>query len=238
MKELFFDGEQLAGFQKTSMVDYPGRLASVIFFPFCNMRCPWCHNGWLILGGKENGKDESGGALTTLNAALSHIEKRRAVLGGVVLSGGEASLYPHLSALIVFIKNLGLRVKLDVNGTLPDVLEKLFSSPESRPDYVAMDLKTAPLRYAAFMARPEPKEKIAVRIERSAALIRASGIEHEFRSLNLPAPYFTEEDRSALRPLAADSLWNFRPLVRGNCLDPSWNLPPPAPPAGLMSATR
>jgi hypothetical protein len=77
------------------------------------------------------------------------------------------------------------------------------------------------------MANPKPgrEEEIAGLLERSAAIIRASGIEHEFRSLRLPPPYFTEADIDSLRPLALDSLWNFRPLVRGNCLDPSWNQP-------------
>jgi pyruvate formate lyase activating enzyme len=215
-----FDDIQAVGFQKTSLVDYPGRISSVIFFPFCNMRCPWCHNGALILG-KEDRE-----TLIPLQEAFSRIVKRRAVLGGVVLSGGEAALYPRLPELIARIKCLGLLVKLDTNGTFPDILEKILSSRESRPDYIAMDLKAAPARYAELMANPQAagaETEIASRIERSAALIRASGVEHEFRSLNLPAPHFTEADIEALRPLAAESPWNFRPLARGRCLDPSWN---------------
>lgn len=214
----FKDG-QLIGFQKTSMVDYPGKISSVIFFPFCNMRCPWCHNGDLIL-------NRGDGGLVPLNDALSHIEKRRAVLGGVVLSGGEASLYPRIAELIACIKKLKLFVKLDVNGTLPIVLEKILSSPETRPDYIAMDLKIAPPRYAEIMAdKTVIDDDIAAAVERSAALIRESGVLHEFRSLHIPAPYFTEADIDSLRPLVVNSVWNFRPLVRGNCLDPSWNKP-------------
>jgi pyruvate formate lyase activating enzyme len=220
MNELFSDDSQLVGFRKTSMVDYPGRLASVIFFPFCNMRCPWCHNGDLVLN------RQGGGTLIPLGEALYHMVKRRSVLGGVVLSGGEAALYPRLPELIARIKDLGLLVKLDTNGALPDVLEKLISSRKTRPDYIAMDLKVAPARYAELMAKSWSAglgAEAARLIERGAALIRTSGIEHEFRSLNLPAPYFTEADIEALRPLAGGSLWNFRPLIRGNCLDPSWN---------------
>jgi pyruvate formate lyase activating enzyme len=212
----FKDG-QLIGFQKTSMVDYPGKVASVIFFPFCNMRCPWCHNGDLILNRRNEG-------LVPLDEALSHIEKRRRVLGGVVLSGGEASLYPRIAELTARIKDLRLLVKLDVNGTLPVVLEKLLSSSETRPDYIAMDLKIAPQRYAGIMADKSADAcDIAAAVERSAALVRESGVLHEFRSLHLPAPYFTEADLASLRPLAGNSVWNFRPLVRENCLDPSWN---------------
>jgi pyruvate formate lyase activating enzyme len=217
----YFDGKQSVGFQKTSLVDYPGRLASIIFLPFCNMRCPWCHNGDLILGRNR-------AALIPLTEALSQIEKRRKVLGGVVLSGGEAALYPHLPELISYIKRLKLTVKLDTNGAYPDILEKLLSSEETRPDYIAMDLKVAPGRYAGLLpetgeAGKPPGDSIAGRIERSAAIVRASGLEHEFRSLRLPPHYFTETDTDALRPLASNSVWNFRDLVRGNCLDPSWN---------------
>ncbi|MDR2803978.1 MAG: anaerobic ribonucleoside-triphosphate reductase activating protein [Treponema sp.] len=212
-----FDGGQLIGFQKTSMVDYPGKVAAVIFFPFCNMRCPWCHNGDLILNrGSET--------LIPLDEALSHIGKRKSVLGGVVLSGGEASLYPRAAELIAYIKKLGLPVKLDVNGTLPGVLEKILKTRETRPDYIAMDLKIAPARYAEIMA-DKGRSGIAASVERSASLIRTSGIEHEFRSLRLPATYFTEADIAALRPLAGNSVWKFRGLARGNCLDPSWNYP-------------
>jgi pyruvate formate lyase activating enzyme len=221
MNDTFSAGAQPVGFQKTSMVDYPGKVAAVIFFPFCNMRCPWCHNGNLILGGNVGGR-----RLVPLDNALLHIEKRRSVLGGIVLSGGEPSLYSRLPELIARVKRLGLSVKLDTNGAAPSVLEKLLSSPETRPDYIAMDLKLSPLRYAALMADPPPagtEAETARLIERSAALIRTSGIEHEFRSLRLPSPYFTDADMDALRPLAHLSPWNFRPLARGNCLDPAWN---------------
>lgn len=93
MSDVFFDGKQPVGFQKTSLIDYPGRLASIIFFPFCNMRCPWCHNGDLILGRNREG----GEGLTTLDEALSHIAKRRTVLGGVFQEGSRQ--LPRTSSL-------------------------------------------------------------------------------------------------------------------------------------------
>jgi pyruvate formate lyase activating enzyme len=227
MNDTFSDYAQPIGFQKTSLIDYPGKVAAVIFFPFCNMRCPWCHNGDLIMGGSVNGNG-GGRRLVPLGEALLHIERRRSVLGGVTLSGGEPTLYPQLPELIARVKRLGLSVKLDTNGTKPAVLEKLLSLPQTRPDCIAMDLKLSPLRYAALMADPPPagtEAETARLVERSAALIRKSGIEHEFRSLRLPSPYFTDADMDALRPLALLSHWNFRPLVRDNCLDPAWNAP-------------
>ncbi|MDR2143349.1 MAG: anaerobic ribonucleoside-triphosphate reductase activating protein [Treponema sp.] len=234
-------------FRKTSFVDYPALVSAVVFFYGCNLRCPWCHNRELITywknhkGGFSNPPDTDA-VSTDLEKALEHIEKRRKVLGGVVLSGGEPTLFPGLPKLIARVKALGLRVKIDTNGMRPDILEKLFSDPLSRPDYIAMDLKIAPERYAellpgavfgASVDRPagtavgpgtaEPDSNPCARIRRSAELIRRSGIAHEFRSLTLPASRFGKSDLDALAPLAGSSPWHIRPFVPGNCLDPAWD---------------
>jgi pyruvate formate lyase activating enzyme len=204
--------------RKTSLVDYPGKISGVIFFPLCNLRCPWCQNGDLVLGSSEG--------LIPLEEALGFVEKRSKILGGVVLSGGEPTLYPDLGAAIERIKKTGLPVKLDTNGMRPDVLEGLLKPDRSRPDYIAMDLKLAPSRYAELL--PAGSEDLSPAgageaLERSAALVRGSGIAHEFRSLALPGPFFGPADIEALRPLARSSPWHIRPFQRGNCLDPAWN---------------
>jgi pyruvate formate lyase activating enzyme len=242
-------------FRKTSLVDYPALVSAVIFFYGCNLRCPWCHNRDLVVGRKNAGEEFSGPAnndnCTDLEKALAHIEKRQKVLGGVVLSGGEPTLFPGLPELTARIKALGLQVKIDTNGMKPDVLEKLFSDRRTMPDYIAMDLKLAPERYtellpqttsetgatsggglAADVANPPPAAPSAGsanadpggRIRRSAELIRLSGVAHEFRSLSLPQAYFGQNDLEALAPLAGSSPWHIRPFVPGNCLDPVWNL--------------
>jgi len=221
--------EKLVVLRKTSFVDYPGILSAVIFFPGCNLRCPWCHNRELVLG--------TAGACVTLEEALAHIEKRRKVLGGVVLSGGEPVLFPGIGELTVRIKSLGLKVKIDTNGLRPDVLEKLFDTETTRPDYIAMDLKTSPENYGELLADKTGTANPGEALKRSAELIRASGIVHEFRSLALPkAPlpnggnvYFGEEDRAALAELAGGSPWRIRPFVPGNCLDPAWDSVEPEP---------
>jgi pyruvate formate lyase activating enzyme len=239
-------------FRKTSFVEYPALVSAVLFFYRCNLRCPWCHNRELVRDwespkdGFPNPPDINAGS-TDLEKALQHIEKRRNVLGGLVLSGGEPTLFPGLAELIPRIKALGLRVKIDTNGMLPDVLEKLFATPETRPDYVAMDLKIAPERYRELLpgkaSGDEPPTVPATgpavvpaanidadlaadpgeRLRRSAVLIRASGIAHEFRSLALPPPYFGKTDLEALAPLAGSSPWRIRPFVPGNCLDSAWD---------------
>jgi pyruvate formate lyase activating enzyme len=222
--------KKLVVLRKTSFVDYPGCISAVIFFPGCNLRCPWCYNGELALGTSDSGRTVTG--YISLEEALNHIEKRRKVLGGAVLSGGEPTLFSGLGAVIGRIKSLGLRVKLDTNGLLPDVLENLFGAEETRPDYIAVDLKTAPERYGELL--PGNNDRAAnpgENLKRSAALIRSSGIDHEFRSIALPASpnggedatYFGERDRTALAVLAGGSPWHIRPFVPGNCLDPAWN---------------
>ena len=163
----------------------------MFFFPGCNLRCPWCHNRELITG---EAKD-----LTSLEDALAHLRKRRRVLGGVVLSGGEPCLWETLPDLIAEIKAIPLPVKLDTNGMFPAMLEKLFSREETRPDYIALDLKIAPARYAELVNFPQENKniprrnteehgekkkyvetpdsnKLADKLIQSATLIRESGI--------------------------------------------------------------
>ncbi|QQO07504.1 anaerobic ribonucleoside-triphosphate reductase activating protein [Breznakiella homolactica] len=211
-------------FRKTSLIDYPGKLAAVIFFPGCNLRCPWCHNRGLVV------PDEADtGGMTGLDTVLEHIEKRSSVLGGVVLSGGEPTLCASLPALIERIKKMNLLVKLDTNGLCPNVLEKLLSRRETRPDFIALDLKLSPGRYGQLLppgaAFPEPGP--GEMLKKTAALLRDSGIDHEFRSLALPAGFFQEDDIAGLAPLTDESPWYLRKFIPGNCIDPLWNQHPP-----------
>jgi pyruvate formate lyase activating enzyme len=157
---------------------------------------------------------------------LAFLEKRRAVLGGLVISGGEPCLWGELPDFIGAVKKTGLRVKIDTNGTVPAMLEGLLRRGESRPDYLALDLKLAPARYGELLP-PGGGEGGAggpgAALEKSAALLRASGIAHEFRSIALPESFFTEHDVEALAPLVGGAPWYFRAFRGGNCLDPAWN---------------
>ncbi|MDR2782811.1 MAG: anaerobic ribonucleoside-triphosphate reductase activating protein [Treponema sp.] len=207
--------------RKTSLVDYPGKIASALFFTGCNMRCPWCHNRELVLPEPENADQED---IVSLEQALAHIEKRRNVLGGVVLSGGEPSLYRGLSSLIRRIKAMGLAVKLDTNGMNPGMLEKLFQTKETSPDYIALDLKLAPMRYGEITPSAKTSKRTvqaADSLRKSANLIRNSGIDHEYRTLALPV--ITEKDIAALAELADNAPWYVGAFRPGNCLDPAWD---------------
>ena len=200
--------------QKTSLVDFPGKLCSVFFFTGCNLRCPWCHNRDLVT---DSGDLEK----ISLEEAFSHLEKRASVLRAVVLSGGEPSIQNELPEITAKIKKTGLLVKLDTNGINPDMLEKLFSSDDTKPDYIALDLKIAPPRYNELASAKN--KNLGELIAKSAALIKESGIPHEYRSLVLPENYFSEADIEELVPLTDNDPWYFRAYTPGTCLDEQWN---------------
>ncbi|GMO31117.1 MAG: anaerobic ribonucleoside-triphosphate reductase activating protein [Spirochaetaceae bacterium] len=211
-------------FRKTTLVDYPEKVAAAIFFSFCNLRCPWCHNGDLISGKAEE-------TLVTLDEALAHIEKRANLIDGVVISGGEPTLFSELAQLIARIKSFSLDVKLDTNGTKPEVLSALLEEAATTPSYIAMDLKFSPESYIKILAAPsdnsESNSKIKESIVKSAAILReaykAGKTKVEFRSLVLPHSMFNKADIAALKELAGAVPWNIRGFVPGNCLDSAWN---------------
>jgi pyruvate formate lyase activating enzyme len=229
---------------KTSLNDYPQKISSVIFFPFCNLRCPWCHNGEL-LNSAEDGKSPADAV--SLAEALAVIKKRKRLIDAVVLSGGEPTMYADLAGLIARIKDMGLLVKLDTNGLNPKALRDIFGSAETSPDFIAMDLKLRPSRYINLVKKSvfltsEERGRQACSIEKklyeSSGVIAASQAASEFRSLVFPkeaaifggngpnGAFFDAEDVAALRPLARGLPWKARPFKSGACLDERWNLLP------------
>lgn len=160
----------LGGLQKSSLVDYPGKLSSVIFFSGCNFDCPYCHNPELARGGTACPTDLS----------TSHIcrffEQRQGFLDGVVISGGEPTLQNDLEDFCKMIKGFGFPVKLDTNGSRPKVLEKLID--EKLVDYIAMDLKTDPVLYKSFIKPDYGPDPILASIR----ILMESGIDYEFRT--------------------------------------------------------
>ena len=169
----------IAGLTKTTLLDYPEHVAATIFVAGCNFRCPFCHNATLVLPDMA--------APTHIDEAevFSFLEKRKNVLSAVCISGGEPTLAAGLPSFIRQIKELGYLVKLDTNGSRPDVLAALFS--EGLLDYVAMDIKHTKGQYAtACGAGGTAVDGGAFadlgKIEASMALLRDSGIAHEFRT--------------------------------------------------------
>ena len=160
----------IGGLQKNSLIDYPGKISSVIFLSGCNFDCPYCHNPELARGHLP--------CTAELNASeiCRFLKHRRGFLDGVVISGGEPTLDDHLFDLCIRIKQLGYPIKLDTNGSRPRILKQLIDA--GLIDYIAMDLKTDPILYAAYIkpnCSPDP-------ILSSIRHVMQSGIDYEFRT--------------------------------------------------------
>ncbi len=198
------------GLQKTSLVDYPGRVAAVLFLPGCGFRCPYCHNPGLVVPGSGDPPDE----LVPLGEALAFLERRLGLLTGVVLSGGEPTLRDDLHGLVASIRTLGYAVKIDTNGSLPDRIAPAGA------DYVAMDLKTDPERYAELW--PDAPAGAADLIRRSIRAVRGSCADYEFRITCVPG-FVGERDAESIASLLEPGdpvfLQRYRP---GRVLDPAW----------------
>ena len=129
---------KISGLQKLTLLDFPGRVACTVFLGGCNLRCPFCHNSQLLGGDAEELMDSG--------ALLDFLRKRQGVLDGVCITGGEPTLHADLPELLRSIRALGYAIKLDTNGTNPQLLRRLID--EGLVDYVAMDVKNGPDRYA------------------------------------------------------------------------------------------
>lgn len=155
--------------QKTTLVDYPGEVATTLFTGGCNMLCPFCHNPELI---QINGQIP-----IKWQVIFDFLKKRSNVLGGVCITGGEPLLY-ELGEVIKDIHSLGLKVKIDTNGTFPQKLIKL------NVDYIAMDIKTSLEKYRMLGYNGE--KEISEQIKGSIDYIITSNIDHEFRTTVVP----------------------------------------------------
>lgn len=158
----------ISGLLKTTLLDFPGRLAATVFLGGCNFRCPFCHNSDLLDGGGEQIAED---------AVLTFLKKRAGFLEGICISGGEPTLFPELETLIRKVRNLGLLVKLDTNGYRPDVLKKLCR--DHLLDYVAMDIKSGKSGYAQAAGLPDIDLSL---IEESVDFLLYNNIPCEFRT--------------------------------------------------------
>ena len=128
----------IAGFRKTSFIDYPGQPCAVVFTPYCNMDCSYCHNAEILRGSVPLVPEEE---------VMAYLAKRAGLLRALTISGGEPTLQQNLLPFIVAARELGYRIKLDTNGTKPQVLKELMQ--KGLLDYVAMDVKASPEKYDA-----------------------------------------------------------------------------------------
>ena len=169
----------ISGLQKMTLLDFPGKVACTVFFHGCNYRCPFCHNSELLEGRGEE--------LMTEEAFFKFLASRQGLLEGVCVSGGEPTLYKELPAFLAKIKELGFAVKLDTNGSRPEILKLLVA--QNLVDYVAVDAKNSPQSYAQTVGTD--RFDMAA-LEESLRFLIDGNVDYELRT-TLVEPLHTEE---------------------------------------------
>jgi pyruvate formate lyase activating enzyme len=174
---------KFSGLQKVSLIDYPNKVASVLFTPGCNLRCGFCHNWRIAVDPKPPFLQEA--------VALRILESRKKYVDAVVVTGGEPTMHKELPNFLAKLKKRGFQVKLDTNGFYPEVLEECLAYV----DYVALDLKTSPEKYKLLGA------KSTSGLLRSVEMLKMGKVSYEFRTTVVPE-IVTAEDISKICELA------------------------------------
>ena len=206
---------KIKGFIPLSMLDWPGKMCSVIFLGGCNFRCPVCHNHKLVTR-----PDTLPDFL--MDDVVRYLSSRVDWIDGVTVTGGEPTVNPCLQDLLELLAGLGFKVKLDTNGSNPDMLQKLIT--ERLIAAVAMDIKS-PLTQESYCRMAGVPINIDT-LERSITIIRESGIERIFRTTVVPGLVAEEELKKIKSAIGSDSPYILQPFRSGDTLNPSFNETP------------
>lgn len=169
---------KIGGFQKTSILDYPEKISSIIWTVGCNFRCPFCYNKDLVEGKVKTFDEEE---------ILSYLKMRKNLIEGLVITGGEPLIYNDICNFISKVKKLGYKIKIDTNGIYPEKLQKLID--KKLIDYIAMDIKAPKEKYDKLTGVKTDINKI----QKSINIIKNSKIDYEFRTTIIPN-FLTKED--------------------------------------------
>ena len=210
------------GWVRTTLIDFPGEIATILFFGGCNMRCPMCHNPALVL---------QPGTLPdiSIESILSYLKGRKGKITGVVLSGGEPCLSPGLLALMEQLHQMGLKIKLDTNGYRPGILEEVLQT--GWVQYVAMDIKAPLDKYPLLCGMPSIDTN---RIQASIDLIRQYGGLYEFRTTVVPNLLAVEDIADIAIWLSGAKKYILQQFRPQGCLDPDYNHLIPYPTETLL----
>jgi pyruvate formate lyase activating enzyme len=203
---------EIGGLNTFSLSDFPGKVAAVVFTQGCNFRCPYCHNGSL------NPQHAPSELLIPQEHFFEFLEYRSNRLDAVVVSGGEPTIHRDLPAFMRRIKDMGFAVKLDTNGSKPEILKEILEN--NLVDYIAMDIKAPLDKYKKLIGTrlsPMDKDKIKESIE----LISESGVDHEFRTTVVEA-LLTPEDMQVIRKLIpSGSTYRLQKFCPEHAFDPA-----------------
>jgi pyruvate formate lyase activating enzyme len=203
---------KFSGIQKTSLVDYPNRIATVLFTPGCNLRCPFCHNWRIVVDPKPPFLNEE--------AAFKILESRMKYVDTVVVTGGEPTIHKETPRFLKRLKEKGFMVKLDTNGFFSSVLEECLPYV----DYVALDVKTSLEKYRKLGA------KDVTELQKSVETLKTRKVDYEFRTTVVPNLVDAEDIASIGEIVNGAENFVFQQFVSGDTLDKSFNDLKPYPP--------
>lgn len=199
---------KFGGWQRSSLIDFPSKISVVLFTVGCPFRCPFCHNPSLVLPEKF----EQGLPIEEVQAFL---EKRRGVLDGVVISGGEPTIHAGLPDFLRYVKDLGFSTKVDTNGVYPEVIQQLMDA--ALVDYWAMDVKTSMAAYRDVAHVPVP----TAAIQRSIFLLLHGGSDYEFRTTVVRGIHTADDCEQMAREVAGAKRYILQRFQKGETIDPS-----------------
>jgi len=200
---------KVKGFQGTSLLDFPGRVASLVFTGGCNLTCPFCHNAGLVLE-PENFPDYP------LDELLADLKKREGFIDGVVVSGGEPTIDTGLPAFLSLLKERGLQVKLDSNGLAPGVIRSLLE--QHLVDYFAIDIKTSLSRYNELHTQPVMTQSLVETVN----ILKQADVEVEFRTTCIPHLVTETEIDEMGELLRGAPLWVLQQFVPMHAMVEEW----------------
>lgn len=212
----------IKGLQKTTLLDYPGKVSCIVFVGGCNFCCPFCHNSDLVLEPQK---------LPTIaeDDFFNFIKTRVGLLDGVVITGGEPTLYPDLSRFMKKVKGLGFSVKLDTNGSNPEMVKELIK--DRLVDYIAMDLKGPLKKYYKYIGQSQNHGRNAEHIETSIKIISESRVEFELRTTVVPTLHTKKDLLEMAKQLnnIGNVKWYLQQFSPKQCLDPRFENMKPYP---------
>lgn len=199
---------RISGLQKLTLLDFPGRTAATVFTPGCVFRCPFCHNADLVVGMREGEPSGSAFPSMSLDEVFSFLRRRQGLLDGICITGGEPLMQPGIEGFLEQVRALGFACKLDTNGGFPSRLRDLIDA--GLLDYVAMDVKNAPERYAETVGVPG----FEVRPVRESIDILLEGtVPFEFRTTVVRELHPVEALMSLARWIEGAPVWYLQPFV-------------------------
>lgn len=198
---------RLGGLQKSSLIDFPGKVCAIVFTIGCNFRCPYCHNPELV--------DETADEISE-DEFFAFLEKRVGLLDAVSITGGEPTLHKDLVSFIARIKKMGFLVKLDSNGTNPDTLREVIN--KKIVDYVAMDIKSPFEKYEISVTRPVDLDKI----QESINILLEGKVDYEFRTTVIKGILTPEDFELMGKMIEGAKIYYLQKFVPTKVLNPSF----------------